>query len=118
MHRSIKVGNKLCFDKDLKRAWLIHEAKMKNIRSSIDTGRIRPLIPLISSSKKEALKEEKMDYIDKENKFLLQKMDSIYNRSIPLHYIGQSEVAIVKNNSLLTTLNRGVREKQLSKITE
>lgn len=35
MFRSIPVSNKLCFDKDVKRSWKIHEAKMSTLKGSV-----------------------------------------------------------------------------------
>jgi hypothetical protein len=34
------MSNKLCFDKDVKRAWKIHEAKLRDLKSSV--GKERP----------------------------------------------------------------------------
>lgn len=40
MFRAIPMSNKLCFDKDVKRSWKIHEAKLSNLRSRL--GKERP----------------------------------------------------------------------------
>lgn len=35
MDRGIPVSNKICFDKDLKRVWKIHEDKLRNLKGSV-----------------------------------------------------------------------------------
>ena len=35
MFRSIPMSNKLCFDKEVKRAWKIHETKLRDLKSSV-----------------------------------------------------------------------------------
>ena len=40
MFRSIPVINKLCFDKDIKRSWKIHEMKLTKLKSSV--GKVAP----------------------------------------------------------------------------
>ena len=40
MFRSIPMSNKLCFDKEVKRAWKIHEGKLRELKSSV--GKVRP----------------------------------------------------------------------------
>ena len=35
MFRSIPMSNKLCFDKEVKRAWKIHESKLRDLKSSV-----------------------------------------------------------------------------------
>lgn len=40
MFRAIPMSNKLCFDKDVKRSWKIHEAKLNNLKSRV--GKDRP----------------------------------------------------------------------------
>lgn len=34
------MSNKLCFDKDVKRSWKIHEAKLQSLKSHV--GKERP----------------------------------------------------------------------------
>jgi hypothetical protein len=35
MFRAIPVSNKLCFDKDVKRSWKIHESKLSSLKSNV-----------------------------------------------------------------------------------
>lgn len=55
MFRQIPVANKLCFDKELKRSWEIHERKLKNLKCSIDRSRPAEFEFLQSRPKKEVL---------------------------------------------------------------
>lgn len=77
MHRSITIGNKLCYDKDLKRAWLIHECKLKKLKSTVDTGRKLHTPTMPKPGKKEALKENRIKVIDRENSILLDRINAI-----------------------------------------
>lgn len=52
MFRSIPVANKLCFDKELKRSWEIHEKKLKSLKSSVDHTKPREFHFLYSRPKK------------------------------------------------------------------
>lgn len=106
MHRSICTGNKLCFRHDLETAWAAHEKRMKHTKSSLDTG--RPVRRLASPSRKEALREQHLDRVDKENVILLQKMDSIYNRSTRRLDSEEAEM-IPKRSCTLSTLNTQYR---------
>lgn len=35
MFRAIPVSNKLCFDRDVKRSWKIHEEKLKKLKGAV-----------------------------------------------------------------------------------
>lgn len=55
MFRSIPVANKICFDKDLKRQWRIHEKKLRELKSSIDSKEPQTYDFLITNPKKEEI---------------------------------------------------------------
>jgi hypothetical protein len=35
MFRAIPVSNKICFDKEVKRSWKIHEDKLENLKATV-----------------------------------------------------------------------------------
>lgn len=65
MFRSIPMTNKLCFDKDVKRAWKIHESKLRELKSSVGKERPEKFQFLDQRPKKIALKEVRNMEIDR-----------------------------------------------------
>jgi len=80
MFRSIPVTNKLCFDKDVKRAWKIHEAKISSFKSSLSKERPEHFDFLDQRLKKAALKEVRNMEVDRENQVLLKKIKEIESK--------------------------------------
>lgn len=77
MFRSIPVANKLCFDKELKRSWEIHENKLKHLKCSIDRSKPSEFGFLQSRPKKEVLREFRDAEVLRENRVLLNKISEI-----------------------------------------
>ena len=82
MYRSQPVGNKLCYDKAVKRNKNKHKQALNQIKSSIDC---RPptshkLYLNRRNLKKEYMKKERFLEIDRDNLNLLERMKSILKR--------------------------------------
>jgi len=59
------MSNKLCFDKDVKRSWKIHEQKINNLRSSVSNERPEKFKFLDKRQKKVALAEVRNMEVDR-----------------------------------------------------
>ena len=77
MFRSIPVANKICFDKDLKRKWRIHERKLRDLKCSLDMKKPQHFDFLASKPKREELEEARNTEIMRENQVLLNKISTI-----------------------------------------
>lgn len=77
------MSNKLCFDKEVKRSWKIHEAKLNNLKSSISKDRPEKFDFLDHRPKKIALQEVRNLEIDRENQALLKKIKQIETKGTP-----------------------------------
>lgn len=77
MFRSIPVANKICFDKDLKRQWRIHEKKIKDLKCTIDFKEPQSFDFLASKLKKEEIMDIRNAEIMRENQVLLSKISNI-----------------------------------------
>lgn len=65
MFRAIPTNNKICFDKDLKRSWRIHEEKLKRIKGSVGKEKPQQFLFLDQRPKKAALAEVRNIEIEK-----------------------------------------------------
>ena len=77
MFRAIPVANKICFDKDLKRQWKIHEKKLKDLKCSIDFQQPPTYDFLSTKPKREELQDLRNNEILRENRVLLSKIGAI-----------------------------------------
>ena len=77
MFRAIPVNNKVCFDRELKRNWKIHEKKLRNIRSTLSQDRPQYYRFLDQRAKRAALEEVRNYEIHQENQCLLTKIKTI-----------------------------------------
>lgn len=123
MFRSIPVANKLCFDKQLKRSWQIHEKKLKTLKSSIDRNKPQEFQFLYSRPKKQVLQDLRNTEIMRENKVLLSKISEIsqegkmFANSGDLNKLLRRAKSTVPQN-FKKTLNEPFRKRELVKIVQ
>lgn len=77
MFRSIPLCNKLCYDKELKRSWRIHETKLQGIKGSVGKEHPQKFKFLDQRPKKAALEEVRNIEIEQANRVLLTKIKNI-----------------------------------------
>lgn len=77
MFRAIPTSNKICFDKELKRSWRIHENKMQRMKGSVGKDKPQQFMFLEQRPKKAAIAEVRNIEIEKENHVLLSKIKMI-----------------------------------------
>jgi hypothetical protein len=80
MFRAIPVSNKLCFDKEVKRSWKIHESKLSCLKGSVGKERPERFEFLDQRPKKIALQEVRNIEVDRENQALLKKIKTIESK--------------------------------------
>ncbi len=83
MFRAIPMSNKLCFDKEVKRSWKIHESKLSCLKGSVGKERPERFDFLDQRPKKIALQEVRNIEVDRENQALLKKIKSIETKGNP-----------------------------------
>ena len=65
MFRAIPVSNKLCFDREVKRSWKIHESKLNKLKSHLSKEKPEKFEFLDSRPKKVALQDVRNMEIDR-----------------------------------------------------
>lgn len=108
MYRQLPTANKILTDKWNTRQHHIHENKVRTMKSSVDTGRPATWGKIRSKAKKEQLIEDRYTEIERENRILLEKMQTIMS-----HRTTSLDGRHVRHKSL----NSGYRRRQLMKIS-
>ena len=82
MHRAQLVGNKLCYDKAVRRKQNRHKVALNEVKSSVDCNppKSHKLFLNRRNLKKEYMKKERFIEIDRDNLNLLERMKSILKR--------------------------------------
>lgn len=109
-NRDVPGSNKICHDTWKRQDQLSHQRRLSRTKSFIDTSAPTKHQHLFTRAKQEQLQEERYTRIEHENKLLLSKMSRIM-RSHSLDNLHVSKKAT-------SSLNAGVRRKQLKKIMD
>ena len=119
MYRALPVGNKLCARKEEDRKDALLKARLREVRSSLDTRppRVMNLDHLRVNLKREQQLEERYMEIDKQNRILLQKMSTILKPSANSSSTS-SRITSSSQPVHLPSLNREARKRELMRITQ
>eukprot|EP01010_Urceolus_cornutus_P003622 NODE_516_length_1584_cov_237.054723_g393_i0.p1 GENE.NODE_516_length_1584_cov_237.054723_g393_i0~~NODE_516_length_1584_cov_237.054723_g393_i0.p1 ORF type:complete len:305 (-),score=51.88 NODE_516_length_1584_cov_237.054723_g393_i0:638-1552(-) len=107
MNREKPTSNRICNEKWQERSYRLHRAQLYKVKTTIDTKPPHTYAHLYQRLKKAQLEDERCSIIERDNRTLVKRMSEVMTRN-----------SSSQNDVNYRSLNRGLRKRELLRITE